>query len=233
MLSREELLAGQLVVEGRLVDASNATLFGKVLLDEQSRYSVVYKPIAGERALWDFADGNLASREVAAFLISQIGNFNCVPLTVMRDGPFGIGAVQQWIELDPDLDLIAIGQQSSPAIRNLALFDVVINNTDRKFGHILPISDSEILGCDHGLTFHQDFKLRTVIWHYAGEELDKSEIEKLKALKIQIGDESRAALEELITADEIKALLERIDTLISEGFPYPSEQWPAVPWPPV
>ena len=233
MLSREELLAGQLVVEGRLVDASNATLFGKVLLDDQSRYSVVYKPIAGERALWDFADGNLASREVAAFLISQIGNFNCVPLTVMRDGPFGIGAVQQWIELDPDLDLIAIGQQSSPAIRNLALFDVVINNTDRKFGHILPISDSEILGCDHGLTFHQEFKLRTVIWHYAGEELDKNEIEKLKALKIQIGDESRAALEELITADEIKALLERIDTLISEGFPYPSEQWPAVPWPPV
>jgi len=233
MLSREELLAGQLVVEGRLVDASNATLFGKVLLDDQSRYSVVYKPIAGERALWDFADGNLASREVAAFLISQIGNFNCVPLTVMRDGPFGIGAVQQWIELDPDLDLIAIGQQSSPAIRNLALFDVVINNTDRKFGHILPISDSEILGCDHGLTFHQEFKLRTVIWHYAGEELDKNEIEKLKALKSQIADESRAALEKLINADEIKALLERIDTLISEGFPYPSEQWPAVPWPPV
>jgi uncharacterized repeat protein (TIGR03843 family) len=141
--------------------------------------------------------------------------------------------VQQWIELDPDLDLIAIGQQSSPAIRNLALFDVVINNTDRKFGHILPISDSEILGCDHGLTFHQEFKLRTVIWHYAGEELDKNEIEKLKALKIHIADESRAALEDLINADEIKALLERIDTLISEGFPHPSEQWPAVPWPPV
>jgi uncharacterized repeat protein (TIGR03843 family) len=233
MLSREELLAGELVVEGRLVDASNATLFGKVLLDDKSSHSVVYKPIAGERALWDFADGNLASREVAAFLISEIGNFNCVPLTVMRDGPFGIGAVQQWIELDPDLDLIAIGQQSSPAIRNLALFDVVINNTDRKFGHILPISDSEILGCDHGLTFHQEFKLRTVIWHYAGEELDKSEIEKLKALKNQIADKSRASLEKLITADEIKALLERIDTLSSEGFPYPSEQWPAVPWPPV
>jgi len=233
MLSREELLAGELVVEGRLVDASNATLFGKVLPDDKSSHSVVYKPIAGERALWDFADGNLASREVAAFLISEIGNFNCVPLTVMRDGPFGIGAVQQWIELDPDLDLIAIGQESSPAIRNLALFDVVINNTDRKFGHILPISDSQILGCDHGLTFHQEFKLRTVIWHYAGEELDNDEIQKLKALKSRLEDESRASLEELITADEIKALLERIDTLISEGFPYPSEQWPAVPWPPV
>ena len=233
MLSREELLAGELVVEGRLVDASNATLFGKVLLDDKSSHSVVYKPIAGERALWDFADGNLASREVAAFLISEIGNFNCVPLTVMRDGPFGIGAVQQWIELDPDLDLIAIGQESSPAIRNLALFDVVINNTDRKFGHLLPISDSQILGCDHGLTFHQEFKLRTVIWHYAGEELDNDEIQKLKALKSRLEGESRASLEELITVDEINALLERIDTLISEGFPYPSEQWPAVPCPPV
>jgi uncharacterized repeat protein (TIGR03843 family) len=233
MLSREELLAGELVVEGRLVDASNATLFGKVLLDDKSSHSVVYKPIAGERALWDFADGNLASREVAAFLISEIGNFNCVPLTVMRDGPFGIGAVQQWIELDPDLDLIAIGQESSPAIRNLALFDVVINNTDRKFGHLLPISDSQILGCDHGLTFHQEFKLRTVIWHYAGVELDNDEIEKLNALKSRLEGESRASLEELITLDEINALLKRIDTLISEGFPYPSEQWPAVPWPPV
>ena len=233
MLSREELISGELMVEGRLVDASNATLFGKVVTSDQSSFSVVYKPIAGERALWDFADGNLASREVASHLISEAGQFNCVPLTVMRDGPFGMGAVQQWIDLDPDLDLIAIGQQSTPAIRNLALFDVVINNTDRKFGHILPISESEILGCDHGLTFHQEFKLRTVILHYAGEELDDDEIQKLKALKSRLEGESRASLEELINADEINALLERIDTLISEGFPYPSEQWPAVPWPPV
>jgi len=233
MLSREELLVGELIVEGRLVDASNATLFGKVLTSEKSSFSVVYKPIAGERALWDFADGNLASREVASYLISEVGRFNCVPLTVMRDGPFGIGAVQQWIDLDPDLDLIAIGQQSTPAIRNLALFDVVINNTDRKFGHILPISDSEILGCDHGLTFHEEFKLRTVLWQYAGQELDKDEIGKLESLKLRINGDIGASLGELITKDEIDSLLERIDMLISEGFPYPSEQWPAVPWPPV
>jgi uncharacterized repeat protein (TIGR03843 family) len=233
MLSREELLVGELIVEGRLVDASNATLFGKVLTSEKSSFSVVYKPIAGERALWDFADGNLASREVAAYLISEIGIFNCVPLTMMRDGPFGIGAVQQWIDLDPDLDLIAIGQQSTPAIRNLALFDVVINNTDRKFGHILPISDSEILGCDHGLTFHEEFKLRTVLWQYAGQELDKDEVSKLESLKLRINGDIGVSLGELITKDEIDSLLERIDMLISEGFPYPSEQWPAVPWPPV
>ena len=233
MLSREELLLGELIVEGRLVDASNATLFGKVLTSDQSSFSVVYKPIAGERALWDFADGNLASREIAAYLISEAGQFNCVPLTVMRDGPFGLGAVQQWIDLDPDLDLIAIGQQSTPAIRNLALFDVVINNTDRKFGHILPISESEILGCDHGLTFHEEFKLRTVLWQYAGQELVRDEVSKLESLKLRIGSDIAAALGELITKDEIDSLLERIDMLISDGFPYPSEQWPAVPWPPV
>lgn len=233
MLSREELLSGELIVEGRLVDASNATLFGKVLTSDQSSFSVVYKPIAGERALWDFANGNLASREVASHLISEVGQFNCVPLTVMRDGPFGIGAVQQWIDLDPNLDLIAIGQQSTPAIRNLALFDVVINNTDRKFGHILPISESEILGCDHGLTFHEEFKLRTVLWQYAGQELDKEEISKLESLKRRISGDIGASLGDLITKDEIESLLERIEMLISEGFPYPSEQWPAVPWPPV
>ncbi|NDF93667.1 MAG: SCO1664 family protein [Actinobacteria bacterium] len=233
MFSREELLVGELIVEGRLVDASNATLFGKVLTSDQSSFSVVYKPIAGERALWDFADGNLASREVAAYLISEVGQFNCVPLTVMRDGPFGIGAVQQWIDVDPDLDLIAIGQQSTPAIRNIALFDVVINNTDRKFGHILPISDSQILGCDHGLTFHEEFKLRTVLWQYAGQELDKDEVSKLESLKLRINGDIGVSLGELITKDEIDSLLGRIDMLISEGFPYPSEQWPAVPWPPV
>lgn len=233
MFSREELLVGELIVEGRLVDASNATLFGKVLTSDQSSFSVVYKPIAGERALWDFADGNLASREVAAYLISEVGQFNCVPLTVMRDGPFGIGAVQQWIDVDPDLDLIAIGQQSTPAIRNIALFDVVINNTDRKFGHILPISDSQILGCDHGLTFHEEFKLRTVLWQYAGQELEKDEVSNLESLKLRINDDIGVSLGELITKDEINSLLGRIDMLISEGFPYPSEQWPAVPWPPV
>ena len=233
MLSREGLLSGELIVEGRLVDASNATLFGKVLTSDQSSFSVVYKPIAGERALWDFANGNLASREVASHLISEVGQFNCVPLTVMRDGPFGMGAVQQWIDLDPNLDLIAIGQQSTPAIRNLALFDVVINNTDRKFGHILPISESEILGCDNGLTFHEEFKLRTVLWQYAGQELDKEEISKLESLKRRISGDIGASLGELITKDEIESLLERIEMLISEGFPYPSEQWPAVPWPPV
>jgi hypothetical protein len=233
MLSREVLLEGELKVEGRLVDASNATLFGQVKGSDQISHPVVYKPIAGERALWDFADGNLASREVAAFLISEMGQFNCVPLTLLRDGPFGYGAVQQWIELDPDLDLIAIGQGSTPAIRNLALFDVVINNTDRKFGHILPISDLEILGCDHGLTFHAEYKLRTVIWQFAGQRLDEGEVERLRELKRGIEGEYKIELEELITKDEIASLLKRIDMLISEGFPYPSEQWPAVPWPPV
>jgi len=233
MLSRQDLSAGTLLVEGRLVEASNATLFGKVTDGMGVSYPVVYKPIAGERALWDFADGNLASREYAAFLVSEYGGFHCVPSTVFRDGPFGLGVVQEWIEIEQDLDVIAIGQQESLPIRNLALFDVVINNSDRKFGHILPTSNSRILGCDHGLTFHKDFKLRTVLWQFAGRELNQRELEQLGELGLWIQDQGEALLKGLITMEEREALGKRVEALISDGFPYPSQGWPAVPWPPV
>jgi uncharacterized repeat protein (TIGR03843 family) len=168
--SEAELISGELIIEGRLIDASNATLYGVIRNSIEDQFAVVYKPIAGERPLWDFPDGNLASREVAAFLVSKEVGFNCVPTTVLRDGPFGIGAVQEWIDIKDDTDVIAIAQSKARAIRNMALFDVVINNTDRKFGHILPVDDTTILGCDHGVAFHEEFKLRTVIWQFAGEE---------------------------------------------------------------
>jgi hypothetical protein len=229
--SSERLLSGELVVEGRLVDASNATLFAKIVTDESVELAVVYKPIAGERPLWDFPDGNLASREVASYLISEAGGFHCVPTTVMREGPFGIGAVQQWIVIDENIDFIELGQSSEPSIRNIALFDVVVNNTDRKFGHILPISRREVYGCDHGVTFHKEFKLRTVIWQFAGTPLNDEEKEKLSLVRGFISES--ATLTELLTEIEIAAIIQRIQTLESEGFPQPSDQWPAVPWPPV
>ena len=128
-----ELETGELEIIGRLVDASNASLLCK-LPDERK---VIYKPIAGERPLWDFPDGNLASREVAAYYLSEVGKFNLVPKTVLRDGPFGLGAVQEWIEVSEDVDVIEIAQSDDLKIRSLALFDVLINNADRKFGHIL------------------------------------------------------------------------------------------------
>lgn len=231
LVPAHRLIQGDLIVEGRLVDASNATLFAKVSSNDFEDMAVVYKPIAGERPLWDFPDGNLASREVASFLISEAGGFDCVPTTVMRDGPFGMGAVQQWIDADDSIDFIELGQSDEPAVRNLALFDVVVNNTDRKFGHILPISRSEVFGCDHGVTLHEDFKLRTVIWQFSSQTLSESEREKLARVRNFLL--SNARLNDLITENEIAAIQERIASLESNGFPEPSDQWPAVPWPPV
>jgi uncharacterized repeat protein (TIGR03843 family) len=227
-----ELLEGEILLEGRIVDASNATLFGSIS-NADSSFPIVYKPIAGERPLWDFPDGNLASREVASYLVSVAGGFNCVPTTVLREGPFGLGAVQEWIEVNSEIDPISLGQSQAVGIRNIALFDVIVNNTDRKFGHILPLNQDEIFGCDHGVTFHEDFKLRTVIWQFAGEELSKSEHAQLDAVETWIKNDGLTKLHELLTEAEVNSTLERIDTLRKSGFPMPSEEWPAVPWPPV
>ena len=215
-------------MEGRFVDASNATLYAVIEIDEES-VPVIYKPIAGERPLWDFPDGNLASREVAAYLLSEGLGFHLVPYTLLREGPFGAGMVQQWIEIDEELDVVELTNSDHPKIRAMALFDAIINNTDRKYGHILPTPHGEIFGCDHGVTFHEDPKLRTVIWQFASqvftpEEREILELAQAVALKV---------CEPFITAAEIAALLARIEELLESGtFPLPSSDWPAVPWPP-
>ena len=227
----EDLLTGEIEIEGRLVDASNATLFGKIHVGEPRELSVVYKPIAGERPLWDFPDGNLAQREVASYALSAAGEFNCVPTTVLREGPFGLGAVQQWVEVNESIDIIELGQSNLPSIRNIALLDVIVNNTDRKFGHLLPVSESEVYGCDHGVTFHEEFKLRTVIWQFAGQALSASERNQIELVQNFV--ERDQSFHSLLTAEEISATLERIEKLKNEGFPVPTEEWPAIPWPPV
>ena len=206
MRTTKELLEGEISLEGRIVDASNATLFGSISTAD-SRFPIVYKPIAGERPLWDFSDGNLASREVASYLVSVAGGFNCVPTTVLREGPFGAGAVQEWIDVDPEIDPISLGQSEAEGIRNLALFDVIVNNTDRKFGHILPLNKDEIFGCDHGVTFHEDFKLRTVIWQFAGEELSRIEHERLDVVETWIKNDGHTQLHELLTEAELNSTL--------------------------
>ena len=228
----EILRNATILLEGRLVDASNATLFGSIPISVENKIAVVYKPIAGERPLWDFPEGSLAFREVAAFQISELAGFGCVPPTVLRDGPYGTGAVQQWVDVDDSIDVISLGRSKRPEIRSLALFDAVINNTDRKFGHVLPASISEIFGCDHGVSFHVEDKLRTVIWQFAGEKLTLEEREQLTKLENEIP--SHSSLSSLLTEDEISALLMRIQRILHQNhFPYPSEEWPAVPWPPV
>ena len=227
----EHLAQGELEVTGRLVDASNATLYGQCALNE-NLMAVIYKPVAGERPLWDFPDGNLAQREYAAYVISEMGKFHVVPPTVLREGPFGIGMVQQWIDIDESVDLAEFYRTDSPELRKMALFDAVINNTDRKIGHLLPISADRVLGCDHGVTFHEEDKLRTVLWQWADKPLSDLEIEQLTELESAIKNSTEELLA-LITENELKALLARINILIHEGtFPSPSDEWPAVPWPP-
>ena len=217
---------GELEIIGRLVDASNASLLCQ-LPDETK---VIYKPIAGERPLWDFPDGNLASREVAAYYLSEVGNFKVVPKTVLREGPFGLGAVQEWIEVSEEADVIATAQSHDSQIRNLALFDIVINNADRKFGHILIKSDQQVFGCDHGVSLHEENKLRTVIWQFADLDLTASEKDQLSNLLNVI---DRDYLKNLLSANEIDAIFERVGFLLEDGrFATPSPNWPAVPWPP-
>jgi hypothetical protein len=224
--------AGEISVEGRLVDASNATLFVEIS-DESSTVKAIYKPVAGERPLWDFPDGNLASRERAAYLVDQALGFNHIPLTILRDGPFGFGMVQRWIDVDEDIDLELHFRKPDPQLREVALLDAVINNTDRKIGHLLPDTDGHLYVCDHGVTFHVDDKLRTVLWQWAGQEISQSELQKLEVLLQVIASGSLDELKSLLTEDEIAALIQRINRLIAlKSFPEPNPEWPHIPWPP-
>lgn len=226
------ILAGELRVTGRLVDASNATLFG-TLDTGDGEMAVVYKPVAGERPLWDFETGTLAARERAAFLLSEFLGLHLVPATVLRDGPFGFGAVQRWIDVNEEIDLIEFGQSDSGRLRQMALFDAIINNTDRKFGHILVTIDGAVFGCDHGVTFHSEDKLRTVLWQFAGDLLDNDERAALDRISVE-REQVATLLSSLLSESEIGALFERVERLRSQSaFPLPNPEWPAVPWPPV
>ena len=222
---------GVLRVTGRLVDASNATLYAIADLAGQEMVCI-YKPKAGERPLWDFPDGCLAHREYAAYLVSEHLGFNLVPLTVLRDGPYGEGMAQEWITIDESIDLAKFFATDHPGLRSMALFDAIINNTDRKIGHLLPINDDVVFGCDHGVTFHVEDKLRTVLWQWSGDSLTTKEIEILKKAVTSLEGELRTQLETLLTTQEIDALAARVQRLLNEGtFPQPNPNWPAVPWP--
>lgn len=224
------LSQGTLTVTGRLVDASNATLFGSISFEDQSM-DVIYKPIAGERPLWDFPDGTLADREYAAFLLSNLAGFNCVPPTILREGPAGLGMVQLWIDVDESIDLAQFFGRDEPSLRNLAIFDACINNTDRKIGHLLPEGSGHLFACDHGVTFHVEDKLRTVLWQWAGDSLTDVEMEKLRKVADLVKSHEELFLTHM-TRDEFSALVMRIERLITSGvMPLPSDEWPSIPWP--
>ncbi|MDP9391893.1 MAG: SCO1664 family protein, partial [Actinomycetota bacterium] len=166
----ELLREGGIDLEGRLLDASNVTLVGAIR-SRTLEAECVYKPVAGERPLWDFPDGTLAGREISAFLVSEATGWGVVPPTVLREGPFGPGMVQLWVDGDDGVDLRAFVRRDHPGLRRMAVFDAVVNNADRKGGHIIPTADGHVYGVDHGICFSVDPKLRTLLWRWAGKPL--------------------------------------------------------------
>jgi uncharacterized repeat protein (TIGR03843 family) len=225
---------GELSIEGRLVDASNATLYCAIT-DAGMSAACVYKPVAGERPLWDFPDGTLAEREVAAFEVSSATGWDIVPPTIYRDGPLGPGMVQLWIGEDEGTDVVSLlRRRDVEALRRIAVFDAVINNADRKGGHLLPTPSGHMYGVDHGVTFHVEDKLRTILWQWAGKPLTDEAIDTLSGLRAQLEGALCDRLGELLTVREVRRTVRRIDALLSTArHPQPSEDWPAVPWPPM
>ncbi|WP_049573270.1 SCO1664 family protein [Nonomuraea sp. SBT364] len=225
---------GRLEVAGRLVEATNMTLYCSVTLGSRS-VACVYKPVRGERPLWDFPDGTLAAREVAAFEVSQATGWHVVPPTVYRDGPFGPGMCQLWIDTEREVDLMRLVRSRNPVVRRMAVFDAVVNNADRKGGHLLPMPTGHVYGVDHGVCFAVEDKLRTVLWQWRGKPLAREAVAVLAKLErdLESGSLGRR-LRELLTLAEVEATWKRARRLLDTGVhPSPSEGWPAIPWPPI
>ncbi len=254
------LRRGEMELEGRLVDASNTTLRAAITLDGLTA-RCVYKPVRGERPLWDFPDGTLAGREVSAFLVSQATGWGLVPPTILRDGPLGPGACQLWIEepaespalvgfvpayevppgwfavaqaRDDDGDAYALAHADDYRLARLAVLDAVINNADRKGGHVLLGPGDRVYGVDHGVSFHVENKLRTVLWGWTGKALPAEATEVLADLAARLDGPLGEALEQHLTIAEVQHVRLRVRRLARRRtFPMPPQDWPAVPWPPV
>lgn len=251
------LLRGDVDVEGRLWDSSNSAMRVECG-DGSTRVRAVYKPQRGERPLWDFPTGSLGRREVATYVVDRALGWDLVPVTVWRDdAPLGPGSLQAWVDLDPEDapvdvvdsreipegwhvvaegegargDHVCLVHEESPSLRRLALLDAVVNNADRKGGHVLRSGSGTLAGIDHGLTFHVEPKLRTVLWGWSGTTIDPQTLDDLRALA-DTWDRCSEHLEPLLTVSEIAATRDRLAALVdTEAYPGPEGAWPALPWP--
>jgi len=251
------LLTGELAIEGRLLDSSNAALLASCQ-GHGGAVRVVYKPVRGERPLWDFPTATLGRREVAMGLLDRALGWGLVPATVWRDdAPLGPGSVQAWVDVDEEKppvavvesDAVPVGWHSvaegegahgdhvclvheeSVALRRLSILDVVANNADRKGGHVLRDRDGTVLGIDHGLTFHTEDKLRTVLWGWAGEPIDADTLVALRDLEARWPSLAQD-LAPFLSRAEIQAVQWRTRSLVEAAeYPLPVGAWPALPWP--
>jgi hypothetical protein len=215
--------------------SSNYTFLISVTHEDTTLMSV-YKPQRGERPLWDFPDGTLCYREVAAFLTSEALGWQIVPPTVLRDGPRGLGSIQFYIDHDPEVNYFSFDETLIPQLMRMVVFDYIVNNADRKGGHCLLDSTGHLWGIDHGITFHTAPKLRTVIWDFAGKPIPDLLLTDLDRLCGQTDDATnlfRKGLEGLITEREIAAFQARLRHLLrTKKYPQPGSG-PNTPWPPV
>jgi len=222
------LLKGEMTIEMRMPYSSNATFLVSIT-DQENTLKAIYKPLRGEKPLWDFEPG-LHRREVAAYLLSEAIGLKFVPPTILRDGPHGEGSVQLLIDADPNEHYFTIFEQRQDLhdqFRAMCAFDIVANNTDRKSGHVLVDKDSRVWGIDHGLCFAQDFKIRTVIWEFGGEELSKGLLNAIKPLVTRVPLEVAT----LLTEQEVVAISERAKWLI-DGAAFPVDpSGRHYPWP--
>ena len=253
-----ELTQAPLTVLGRIMPASNHTFLTQLGEDGPK---CVYKPRSGERPLWDFTDGTLAAREYAARVVSEHLGWDVVPPTVLREGPAGFGMVQLWMDVEEGVEPVdvvpvdelppgylhvldatgardepvALVHEDSAPLRRMAVFDVITNNTDRKGGHVLAVAGGHRYGVDHGVCFHTDDKLRTVLWGWAGERLSDVELEGVTRVHDDLAGAGRLReeLEDLLAVVEVDAVLRRCEGLLRTGrLPQVAGGWPSIPWPP-
>ncbi len=235
-LTPDELVAAlgdaELEVVARMRYSSNATFLAEARVDG-AEITAIYKPRRGERPLWDFPEGSLCDREVAAYEVSRALGWDIVPVTILRDGPYGEGAVQRFVDHDPAEHYFTLFDDHVDRFREFAAYDVLVNNTDRKGGHCLhDLANDVVVGIDHGLTFHAAWKLRTVIWEFAGEPLTPSARDDVCRLVGDLeGGPLRARLAPLLTPVEVDAIVERADDLLAVGLPEPDRGYHSTPWP--
>jgi hypothetical protein len=231
-----DLLARAEVEQIQLLPSGSNYVFVLSLHDAAGgRGLAVYKPRRGEAPLYDFPEGTLYRRERAAYLLSEALGWGIVPPTVVRDGPHGIGSVQLFIEHHPRASYFTMKGTRDAELRRIALFDVIANNADRKGGHCLEALDGRVWGIDHGLTFHAQGKLRTVIWDYAGEPVADALLAQTAPLldRLRRGTNGLAELSDLLHPREVRALYERVERLLdTRTYPHPPP-WRPVPWPPL